>query len=327
MRSQLPPRLRLLDDRWGLTWRIRNQIKKTSPTRSFRLQAARLKQLQFPEPVFIIGAVRSGTTSVYRLLGVHPGLSLLGREAHDCWRRYHHPRRCDWRSDVVRASDVQRGEHSFVRRWFYVRLGEGRLLEKTPENSLRIPYLLELFPDAHIIWIKRDPRAVFNSMLNGWRDSSGLFRSYYLPEHLDIPGYGPSTRWCFGLIEGWRELRTAELTAIVTEQWRQYVRGCLEGRDIVPSHQWNEVFFEDLLDDPVPVVRDLVDRLGLARDPAVLERASLLPSHPQNTMRAGGPSDWRENEADVLAMVKALRPEIAACGYDPDDLPARRRVV
>ena len=36
-------------------------------------------------------------------------------------------------------------------------------LNKTPFHSFRIPYLREYFPDAKLIYIRRDGRAVVNS--------------------------------------------------------------------------------------------------------------------------------------------------------------------
>jgi len=40
--------------------------------------------------------------------------------------------------------------------------------EKTPYNLLSMPFLWELFPEAAIVHIKRDPRGVANSMARQW---------------------------------------------------------------------------------------------------------------------------------------------------------------
>ena len=51
-----------------------------------------------------------------------------------------------------------------------------RLLENTPENCLRLPFLLEIFPDARAIYRLRDGRPNIHSLMEGSRQthSSGL---------------------------------------------------------------------------------------------------------------------------------------------------------
>ena len=55
------------------------------------------------------------------------------------------------------------------------------------------PYLLELFPDAIFVAVSRNPCEVIASLINGWRDPSGRFRTYYVPERLRIPGHRAAT--------------------------------------------------------------------------------------------------------------------------------------
>src|SRR5258705_10062216 len=73
-----------------------------------------------------------------------------------------------------------------------------RLLEKTPKNALRVPFLLHAFPQARFIYLYRDIRETLASMLEAW--SSGRFETY--PE---LPGWrGPP--WSLLLTPGWRAL-------------------------------------------------------------------------------------------------------------------------
>lgn len=303
--EQVPGRLRRIDDPWGLTWRVRNQVHKIDVRRSVRMQVARTRQVHFERPVFVVGAPRSGTTALFRTLGAHPDLASLGHEAHDCWRRFHHPRRTGWQSDWVPAGCVSPRERSFVNRWFHARLGDGRFVEKTPENALRIPYLLELFPDAHVVWVKRDPRAVVSSMLTGWRDPAGRFRSYYVPERLSIEGYDHSSRWCFGLVDGWRDLRAAPLAKVVGEQWRQFTAGAVAGRELVPAEQWHEVQLEDLVERPTAVVGELLAALHLGDSRRVLTRAAALSERAEHSL-GDRPGDWRENAEEVQSALDGL---------------------
>jgi hypothetical protein len=73
-----------------------------------------------------------------------------------------------------------------------------RLLEMTPKNALRVPFLAEAFPDALFVYLYRDPRETLSSMLDAWR--SGHFVTY-----LDLPGW-KAAPWSLLLVPGWREL-------------------------------------------------------------------------------------------------------------------------
>ena len=322
MNEQMPGLLRKIDDPWGVMWRVRNEIKRIDLGRTYRQQRARFVELHQERPVFIIGIPRSGTTSTYRVLAAHPGLRSTGYEGHDCWRRFHHPRRSNWDSDWVGRGQVTDRERSFVRRWWYARVGDGRFLDKTPDNAMRLPYLLDLFPDAHIVWVQRDPRPVLNSLINGWEQPLGRFRTYFVPEDLEIPGYEPKRQWCFPLPRGWRALKSSPIPDIVEEQYRQHNEGALSGRDVVPADQWHEVFFEDLVADPAGVTAALLARLDLPPSVEVTAEAERLRVRPVNTMRLDGPSDWREHETDVRRIIEDLRGLITESGYDVDALLA-----
>ena len=51
-----------------------------------------------------------------------------------------------------------------------------RLLEKTPKNALRIPFLAAAFPEARFIFLHRDPRQNLASIIEAWQ--SGRFITY-----------------------------------------------------------------------------------------------------------------------------------------------------
>src|SRR6202007_1022499 len=82
-----------------------------------------------------------------------------------------------------------------------------RLLEKTPKNALRVPFLAAAFPDAIFVSLYRDPRETLSSMLDAWR--SGQFVTYPgLPEWSGPP-------WSLLLIPGWPALAGRPLSEIV----------------------------------------------------------------------------------------------------------------
>ena len=62
-----------------------------------------------------------------------------------------------------------------------------RILEKTPKNALRVPFLARVFPQAHFVYLYRDVRETLASMIEAW--NSGRFVTYpELPEWNGPPG-------------------------------------------------------------------------------------------------------------------------------------------
>lgn len=262
---------------------------------------------------------------IFRLLSRHPELGSLGREGHDMWRRFHHPRRNGWKSDVVGSGQVVAGEREFIRRYLYMHFDQDRFVEKTPENCLRIAYLLELYPDAMFVLVKRDPREVISSMLNGWRHPLGRFRSYFVPEKLEIPDYNHPHQWCFALIENWRDFKSQTLSRIVAEQWKQTILGALQGRQMVNPKQWIELSLDDFATDPHEEMKVLLAKLGLTADDRTLDLAN--ENTVVNAMVGSTPGDWQANASQLMEVLPIVKDEIEACGYDYETLIDETRMV
>lgn len=271
---------------------------------------------RFDRPVFILGIPRSGTSSLFRVLGTHPDLGSLGHEGHDIWRMFHHPRLHAWRSDAVEAGEVGVVERRFVPARFRAHFPHRRFVEKTPENSLRVGYLLDLFPDARFIVIHRDPADTLNSLINGWRDPAGRYRSYHVPERLTIPDYPHRYRWCFALIDGWRGHRSSPIPDIAMEQWRQLGSSLVQWRRRVDPSQWTEIQLEHLRQHPEATLRAVLERLGLPDHPSLHQQLSELRLHPANALSPPRLAKWRqENSAAVRERLPAMAPLASELGY------------
>jgi hypothetical protein len=140
------------------------------------LDTARLRALlpvsRHRSPIaFLIGCGRSGTTLLGELLGTMPGVHYL-HEPYAAWAAV------DPRLDFsglytapphqvfMDADDVDRLVRGRFERIFLRRgpRGGSLIVEKTPTNSFRIPYLCSLAPQARFIHILRDGRAVVRSI-------------------------------------------------------------------------------------------------------------------------------------------------------------------
>jgi hypothetical protein len=318
-KEQMAGALRRIDDPWGISWRAVNMIRRFDARRTARFVDGWLRGVEHKRPVMIIAMPRAGTTFLFHLLRESSQLGSLGTEGHNIWRRYHHPRRNGWHSDVVGAGQIAPGERRFVNAYLHSFVGGLRVLEKTADNCVRTSYLLELFPDATFIVIKRDPCDVLNSYINMWRQPQGRFRSYYVPERLDIPGYTHAHMWCSTLIPGWRDLRSAPIPEIAFAQWSQYVDSIAAARTTVPAAQWMEIYFEDLIGRADETVRAVCSRIGIPFDAAVQSKLRQLLAQPVNALSPAGEGKWRgQNGAEIRDLLPRIAERAEALGYAVD---------
>ena len=325
VREQMPDNLRRFDDPWGITWRLKNAVRRMNLRKFWRYQTARSKAPRHKRPIFVLGAPRSGTSMLFRLLSAHPELGSLGREGHDMWRKFHHPRQDGWGSDAVGSGQITTREREFIRRYLYMHFDQARFVEKTPENCLRLAYLQELYPDALYVFVRRDPREVMSSMLNGWRHPMGRFRSYFVPEKLEIPGYSQPHQWCFTLIGNWRDYKSQPLPRVVAEQWRQTIHGALTGRQLIGSEQWIELSLQAFTTDPCKEMRVLLDKLGLSTNDKILDLAN--ENSVVNAMVESTPGSWQLNASELAGMLPLVKDEIEACGYNYESLLEETRAA
>ena len=103
---------------------------------------------RMPAPVFLIGCSRSGTTVSYETLAASDELISIGYELPQFWDGLWGPAHNGWESEAATADAARPAHRDAFFRFFYARVGKGRILDKTCINILRIPYLLELFPGA-----------------------------------------------------------------------------------------------------------------------------------------------------------------------------------
>lgn len=320
MAEQMPGMLAKMDDPWGITWRLVNFIKRFSLHRSLRLLSGLLRGINYERPVFVIGVPRSGTTMLFHLLRESPELGALPREGHDMWRTYHHPRYAGWRSDAVGRGQVKWGEARFINAYLYSYTVETkRFVEKTPENSLRIPYLLDLFPDALFVIIKRNPGDVINSLINGWRHPAGRYRSYFVPQDLHIPSYPHRRRWCFALIEGWRDYVSSPIPQIAFAQWEQCTKAISAARDMVPASRWLELHFEQLLIQPDETLLRICEAIDIQKSQILHEKLETLIAQPVNALSAPAIGKWRgQNEQEISQLLPQLASIAPEAGYRLD---------
>lgn len=254
---------------------------------------------QLERPVFIVSPPRSGSTLLFETLAGAPQVYTIGDESHQLIEGVNGlaPAQRGYHSNQLGADDATLGVVQELQARFQSalrdregRVPEGaasvRMLEKTPKNALRIPFLKAVFPDAKFIYLHRDPRQVWGSMIDGWE--SGRFRMYTLP------GWeGPT--WSFLLTPGWQALSGKGLGDIVARQWETVTRVMLDDLEALPREDWAAVDYGRFLQDPQREAVRLSDFAGWSWD---RELGAQLPLS-RYTLSKPDPDKWRRHAADI----------------------------
>ena len=250
-----------------------------------------------PQPVFLVGFPRSGTTLLDRILSGHPDIQVLEEK--------------DTLQDVLQAAVLDDADlRSFLdldatglaqwRRVYWQRVAEylpGRraealFVDKLPLNSVFMPLMQRLFPGAKFIFALRDPRdVVLSCFMQG-----------------------------FDLNEAMRHFLSLEETA------RYYAAVMLVGAESAErlGARVHKIRYEDVVADTEGAARGLLEFLGLPWEAAVLEFSANsrgkrinTPSYSQVAepiyTRATG--RWSKYEAQLAPVLPMLEPFVTRFGY------------
>ncbi len=275
------------------------------------LDAATTEVPLLEKPVFIVAAPRSGSTLLFETLACSAAFNTFGGEAHWLVEAVEslRPGAPGIDSNRLTAAHASPEVVDLIRQAALARLQgpmrsapapDARLLEKTPKNSLRIPFLKQVFPDARFIFLWRDPRENLSSIMEAWR--SGGWVTYP-----SLPGWdGP---WSLLLTPGWQSLRGAPLAAIASRQWRQANDIALDDLQQLPPEQWTAVGLHDLLAHPAATVRRLCEFAGVPFDSELQMRTAASLPQSRSTHTRPEPDKWRRNEAAI----ESVLPDINSC--------------
>lgn len=268
-------------------------------------------------PVIVLGCSRAGTTVVYKTLSESPQLGTLQRETHDFWVDLHPLEEKNWDTHALEAADAREGDRSHVSRYFYAWTGRFRWVDKNNQNGLCVPYLQALFPDAIFVYVKRSPGDNINSLIEGWGkpDKYATWTGHF-PEKVAVDN-GRYTRWCFFLAEGWRNYLQAPIEDVAAFQYQAINRAILDARAVVSPGQWVEVFYEDLVRDPLAGYRALYQGCGLDFTAGVEAHCKAVLSKPYDVFGEIKLDKWKDgrNRERVERVLERLAPLAREMGY------------
>jgi hypothetical protein len=265
-------------------------------------------------PIVILSAPRAGSTLLFETLAQAEGVYTIGGESHQLIESIAalRPGRGVVNSNRLTRRDATTAIVAELRQRFAGRIHDRdlqppapgapvRLLEKTPKNALRVPFLLEVFPDAQFIFLKREPRANLSSMMEAWRAKGWI-------TYRGLPGWpGP---WSLLLPPGYERLKGRPLEEIVAFQWRVANETILDDLAELPYGRWTTVRYEAFLADPRTQVAKLLEFAGLAMDPRLEAYLSNPLPLSKYTQTKPDPDKWRQNAQEIERVIPQLEPII-----------------
>jgi hypothetical protein len=242
--------------------------------------------------VVIVGAPRSGTNMLRDLLTTFSGVTTWPcDEINYIWR--HGNVRHD--SDEFPASLATDSVRKYIRSEFEDLARSSNadvIVEKTCANSLRVPFVDAIIPEAKYIFICRDGIDATGSAKERWTaelDIPYLLEKVRFVPKIDLPYYGLRYLWArlYRLIS--REKRLAfwgpaldglpnvlennSLNEVCALQWQRCVDKSEEAFSEMPVDKVIRVRYEDFVLRPVDELDRILDFIGKEVDPEKVARA------------------------------------------------------
>jgi tetratricopeptide (TPR) repeat protein len=199
------------------------------------------------QPIFIVGMVRSGTTVVEHILGGLDGVSMGGEaDAIEVVASKYYWSLNRNQAKPVRDLDTADWDKLAAEYWQLQTVSKSRVTDKMPLNYRHIGLICAMFPEAPIIYMRRDPRDVAISIYSRYFSDA----HYYATERGNIAHFiGASQR----LMEHWKmvyperilELGFEELVADPELETRRLAQFCgLEWQpNCLDFHQRNDASY------------------------------------------------------------------------------------
>nr|MBN1230022.1 sulfotransferase [Anaerolineae bacterium] len=266
-------------------------------------QFAQLKQ----DPIFIIGAARSGTTWVYDILRNHPqvagiyeswlftpnnGVGSLFSDAH--WPA----KRSGLGNFMSREKVLQYSRELAVNIMAHAIESETQyLVEKSPNHVFAIPLIREIFPEAKFICVIRDGRDVAVSVRAAARSWSKDWRH----------SFGRSM---------WSSARA----------WKYAIQRARQEAQSL-GNDYMEIRYEQIHEDPLTAYQIMFDFCQIAYDESVLQGIFTATDFSRNYKpgetkfrRGGRVGDWKHSFSlvDTLMFKQAAGDLLIDLGYERD---------
>ena len=296
--------------------------------------------------VFIVGSPRSGTTILGNILDCHQKVSQWF-EPYFVWDHYfrHYPH--DERNEKEMTPRIKHQIYSAFLK-FKKKTGSKIIVDKSPRNSLKIPFILEIFPHARFIHILRDGRDATLSIHKEWdrikrivhtpnqkfayvKDLPGIInwlrkqpffldkmKSLWFETHynfIDNSKHLNKLRWNGNIGWGprfkhWEEFfNKCSLLQFNAYQWLNCVENVNKNWSKIPNGNKIEIKYEDLLKKEGKI-KEIIGFLGVKTDDHFL--------HSIPELKRDNYNKWQKEllREQANSLVHILTPMLIKLGYE-----------
>jgi hypothetical protein len=278
------------------------------------------------QSVILIGAARSGTKFLRDVLGASPEVGKVPYDVNYVWR--FHNESCS--HDALPASCADHDVTNYVIKALSKqgRIGQSRhiLLEKTVSNTLRIPFVNQVFPEARFIHLVRDGRDVVESAYRMWQQRPDWRYLVQKARAFPLSNYKYAAWYLSNLLSGiasgkkgvrvWgprypgidMDVSSKTLIEVCAWQWAKSVEYSIRDLAALAPERVLTVRYETLLADEDKVAE-------IARFTGITDIGLVLNAY-RNTVRRDTGGGWdRLSERDKDLALRIMDPQLAALRY------------
>ena len=278
-------------------------------------------------PIILFGNTRSGTSMVQNLLATHPRV-VPWYEPRTLWLCADPGREHDEFEEIDATDSVKRHIRSrFLK--YQLEHGNRIVMEKTPANIFKIPYVRAILPEATFLFIVRNPFSFISSVELKWQRTltgKGIRRRlkstpvtqlhYYagrfIRQYFDKRVLGRKYQSTWGpRYKGMeKDLQNNDLMTVIARQWS---RGSNKAeRDLARfgKDQILRLRYEDFVQDPVADLERICVHCALDMTPDMV-RAAHEKVYSDRRFK------WRRfDPRDLARLLPEIREEMERHGYE-----------
>jgi Sulfotransferase family len=278
-------------------------------------------------PIILFGNTRSGATMVQKVIDLHPDV-VSWYEPNALWL-YADPGRIH---DEFEENDATKRAKKYIRKRFLKyqeQHGNLRIMEKTPQNLLRIPYVRSIFPEATFLFIVRDPFSFISSVEYKWQRTvtgTGIVRRLkdtplsqlhhwvrrYIVQQFNkrilrkkyLSIWGPRYK---GIQD---DLNTHDLMTVIARQWSVPSAKAEKDMALFEDGQILRLKYEDFVEDPISDLERIYAHCGLKVNNDVLKATKEM-------VKSDRTLKWKRFDPRVLAQIlPEISNEMNRHGYE-----------
>jgi hypothetical protein len=282
---------------------------------------------ELKSPIFIFGNTRSGTTIVQKVMSIHS--DIVGWYEPNALWLYADPGRIH---DEFDERDATPRVKKYIRQRFlkYQEMHGNRVvLEKTPQNILRIPYVRAIFPEATFLFIVRNPFSFISSVEHKWQrpvTGQGVVRRLkdmplsqlhhwvrrYLIQQLNkrvlrrkyLSIWGPRYK---GIQD---DLKKHDQLTIIARQWSVPSIKAEKDMAAFEDGQILRLRYEDFVDNPISDLERVCAHCGL-------EMSNEMVNATREMVKSDRKIKWqRFDPRDLARIIPEIRGEMQRHGYE-----------